>query len=63
MGVNMIKPEDKFRSFCGSSFTIKTLDRIKKYNVQKYIWNKDYFYVNMYRTDSISKTTYYAELK
>ena len=62
MGVNMIKPEDKFRSFCGSSFLFCTLSTLEKYSTQKWRWRKDYFYINMYRPDSISKTNYYAEL-
>ena len=62
MVVNMIKQEDKFRSFCGSSFSFYTLITLEKYRTQKWRWGKEYFYVNMYRPDSISKTTYYAEL-
>lgn len=58
----MIKPEDKFRSFCGSSFSFLTLSTLEKYRTQKWRWGKDYFYINMYRTNSISKTTHYAEL-
>ena len=61
MGVNMIKPEDKFRSFCGSSFSLFTLSTLEKYRTQKWRWGKDCFYINMYRPDSISKTTYYVE--
>ena len=48
MGVNMIKPEDKFRSFCGSSFTLGTLITTEKFITQKWRWGKDSFYVNMY---------------
>ena len=58
----MIKQEDKFRSFCGSSFTLGTLITTEKFITQKWRWGKDSFYVNMYRTDAISKTTYYVEL-
>ena len=61
MGVNMIKPEDKFRSFCGSSFSFYTLITLEKHRTQKFRWSKDCFYINMYRPDSISKTTYYVE--
>ncbi len=58
----MIKPEDKFYSFCGSSFALDTLITIEKYSTQKLRWRKNCFYENMYRGDSISKTTYCAEL-
>lgn len=57
----MIKPEDKFRSFCGSSFELDVLSTLEKYTTQQWRWGKDYFYINMYRPDSISKTTYYVE--
>ena len=62
MGVNMIKPEDKFRSFCGSSFALGTLSTTEKYITRKWRWRKNGFYENMYRADGISKTTYYVEL-
>lgn len=58
----MIKPEDKFRSFCGSYFALDTLSTIEKYRTQKWRWGKNCFYENMYRRDSIPKTTYYVEL-
>ena len=58
----MIKPEDKFRSFCGSCFALGALSTIEKYRTQKWRWGKNGFYENMYRIDSISKTTYYVEL-
>ena len=58
----MIKPEDKFRSFCGSSFALCTLSTTEKYITQKWRWRKNRFYRNMYRADGISKTTYYVEL-
>lgn len=58
----MIKPEDKFRSFCGSSFELDALSTLEKYRTEKWRWGKDYFYINIYKPYSISKTTYYVEL-
>lgn len=58
----MIKPEDTFRSFCGSSYTLDTLSTTEKYITRYWRWSKKCFYRNMYRTDGISKTTYYVEL-
>ena len=61
MGVNMIKPEDKFRSFCGSSFSFYTLITLEKHRTQKFQWGKNCFYISMYDKNSIYNTTYYAE--
>lgn len=57
----MIKPEDRFRAFCGSSFSFYTPITLEKHITQKFRWSKKCFYTNMYRPDSISKTTYYVE--
>ena len=58
----MIKPEDKFRSFCGSSFSFCTLSTLEKYRTQKFRLGKVCFYMSMYNKNSIYNTTYYAEL-
>ena len=58
----MIKPEDKFRSFCGSSCTLGTLSTTEKFITQKLRWGKYYFYMSMYGKNSIYNTTYYVEL-
>ena len=58
----MIKPEDKFRSFCISSFSFYTLITLEKYRTQKWKLGEYYFYMSMYDKNSIYNTTYYAEL-
>ena len=58
----MIKPEDKFRSFCGSYFEVDAIITIGKYRTQKFRWGKKCFYMSMYDKNSIYNTTYYVEL-
>lgn len=62
-GGNMIKPEDIFYAFCGRFFSSREIDMEEKYKIQQWIYGKDDFYMAMYNKHSISKTTYYAELK
>ena len=62
-GGNMIKPEDIFYAFCGRFFTSPEIDIEAKYKIQQWIYGKDDFYIAMYDRYSMSKTTYYVELK
>lgn len=59
----MIKPEDRFHSFCGRSFMSHKLIMTKKYKISEWIHSKNAFYTDMYNKNSIYKTIFYAKLK